>query len=191
MTVKAESFKSERYIKGGLGYCVNERWPYEPCPLHWPDYIEVELVLDGEGRHNLNGKEIELESGCLTVMRPTDFHSISIGRNFHLINLSINDRILPEEILSKLSVGDRLFFKLSPADTATIAGLLGLLNSEEHQSDQEEPQHGGQCHFDEFFHIKLFYNDYSCSRGKRQSFKVTKKNRISVNFITFALFAEV
>ena len=62
---------------------------------------------------------------------------------------------------------------------------------EEHQSDQEEPQHGGQCHFDEFFHIKLFYNDYSCSRGKRQSFKVTKKNRISVNFITFALFAEV
>ena len=138
MTVKAESFKSERYIKGGLGYCVKERWPYEPCPLHWHDYIEVELVLDGEGRQNLNGKEFELESGCLTVMRPTDFHSISIGRNFHLINLSINDRLLPEEILSKLSVGDHLFFKLSPADTATIAGLLGLLNAEEQES---EPDH--------------------------------------------------
>ncbi len=137
MTVKAESFKSERYIKGSLGLSIHERWPDFSSPLHWHDYIEVELVLDGKGRQTLNGEEDILTAGCLTVMRPTDFHDVSPDEGFHLINLSINDRLLPEEIISGLSTGKRLFFRLSPADTATVASLLGLLHAESEAADPD------------------------------------------------------
>lgn len=46
------------------------------CDIHWHDYYEVELLMDGEVRQNLNGAERVLDPRCLTLLSPYDFHRL-------------------------------------------------------------------------------------------------------------------
>ena len=130
MGYKAQSFKNKDYIKNELGVSVSERWPKNDCPLHWHEFVEVELVLDGRARQILNGKEQILQRGSLTVIRHTDFHEISPEEGFHLINLSIEDGWIGEEMLLGLADKKELYFTLSPDATATLGGLLALVGAE-------------------------------------------------------------
>lgn len=127
---KAFSYKSKDFLEKNCGLSVIEKWPSVYCPLHWHEFIEVELVLDGEGCQTRNGKDENLSAGSLTVLLPTDFHCVTPGKDLHLITLSIDDRLLSEEILAALMGEGDLFFTLSPEHTAEIAALLGLMNSE-------------------------------------------------------------
>ena len=51
------------------------------CDIHWHDYYEVELLLDGEVNQNLNGAESVLTPRCLTLLSPYDFHRLETQPN--------------------------------------------------------------------------------------------------------------
>ena len=52
------------------------RRDFQFCDIHWHDYYEVELLLEGEVRQNLNGAESVLNTRCLTLLSPYDFHRL-------------------------------------------------------------------------------------------------------------------
>ena len=54
--------------------------------IHWHDYLEIELIVDGTCINTQNGIEHHLKCGDVILCRPLDFHKIEFGKNLKLIN---------------------------------------------------------------------------------------------------------
>lgn len=125
-----EKMLSKDQIQKEIGVSASERFVDFFTPLHWHNFIELELVLSGRGEQILNGQQMELAKGCLSVLRLTDFHQVDPKENLHLLNLMVDDNLLSEEMLSKLTAGNTLFFKLSDEQTDTLEKLFRLCMAE-------------------------------------------------------------
>lgn len=71
-------------------------------PLHWHDFYEFELIVEGTGTQNINSIEVPLCPGALTVVAPTDFHRIepNTPQGLKILNLCIVPEELSEELVS-------------------------------------------------------------------------------------------
>ena len=84
-------------------------------PLHWHNYIEIELVMGGTAEHIHNGVFSTLKRGCVSVLRINDYHSIKNTQDLDVLNLSIKDTSISEKIVASLnSVEGNLAFDLNP-----------------------------------------------------------------------------
>lgn len=127
---KLSYYLSRDNIESAIGIETDIRCVSEPIGRHWHDFIEIELVTGGGGTQRINGKEMPLRRGSLTVMRPTDHHSVEPREALHLINISLDGRLLSEGFASGLIYGDIMFFDLSMEDTDGTERLLLLLHEE-------------------------------------------------------------
>lgn len=125
-----EKYLLKDQIKKKTGITVNERFVNELSRLHWHDFLELELVLSGSGEQILNGQKTELKRGCLSVIRLTDFHQVTPKNNLHLINLMVDDKILTEEMLTKITSENILFFNLEEGEAHAFEMLLRLCMAE-------------------------------------------------------------
>jgi AraC family transcriptional regulator, dual regulator of chb operon len=61
--------------------CTYAHWlysqPNEAPPLHDHTFYELFWVVEGVGRHLINGEECPLEAGTLVLVRPTDAHGFT------------------------------------------------------------------------------------------------------------------
>lgn len=64
----------------GERFWANKR-DFQYCDIHWHDYYEVELLMNGEVQQNLNGAESLLTPRCLTLLSPYDFHRLETDPN--------------------------------------------------------------------------------------------------------------
>lgn len=71
-------------------------------PLHWHNYFEIEYILEGEGKHILNGVTYDIKQGDAYILTPVDFHAIEAISKINLINISFEEYFLPEKTLSWL-----------------------------------------------------------------------------------------
>jgi AraC-like DNA-binding protein/mannose-6-phosphate isomerase-like protein (cupin superfamily) len=138
---------------------------------HWHDFIEIELVTGGVGRQTVNGKEVELKRGALTVMRPIDHHGVEPIRDLRLINLSLDGRLPSEQLLARLIYGDTLFFQLSEEDTDGIEKLLLLLHEE---NEREKPSKAYVNNLVECLLIRILRLSKSADFDPRPSSRITE-----------------
>lgn len=131
-----EKLLSKDQIRKEVGISASERLVDFHFPLHWHNFIELELILSGEGEQILNGQQLKLSRGCLSILRLTDFHQVNPKRDLHLLNLMVDDSFLSEEILGKLQADEILFLKLTEAETETIEKLFRLCMAE---NDSQNP----------------------------------------------------
>lgn len=117
-------------IKKKTGIAVSERFVNTSSQLHWHNFLELELVLSGSGEQILNGQKIKLKRGCLSVIRLTDFHQVIPKNNLHLINLMVDDKVLTEEMLTKITAGNILFFNLNEGESHVFEMLFRLCMAE-------------------------------------------------------------
>ena len=120
--------KNEIAKPTGIGSGIREM--SSPIGRHWHDFIEIELVTGGEGVQNVNGREVALRRGSLTVMRPIDHHSVTPTQNLRLINLAVDGKLPSDELLARLVYGDTLFFELDGADSDGMERLFLLIHEE-------------------------------------------------------------
>lgn len=66
--------------------------------LHWHDFYEMELVVEGSGTYFVNGTEYALKRGSVYFVTPVDFHRIE--GEFTLYNIAFNDTMLSEEVMN-------------------------------------------------------------------------------------------
>ena len=55
---------------------IEKRTIQKPFKLHCHDFLELEVILNGEGINILNGQEFLIYPGSFYLMTPADFHSV-------------------------------------------------------------------------------------------------------------------
>ncbi|MEE1047233.1 MAG: AraC family transcriptional regulator [Clostridia bacterium] len=96
-------------------YCRRQRFISKN--QHWHAYYEIELVVEGEGKHIINGHNYHETEGDIFLMRLTDFHGFSMKRESEHWVVEIPPALMPDEIaqLLVLAEGD-ILTHLSPED---------------------------------------------------------------------------
>ena len=68
-------------------YVYSETEYFRP---HYHDYYEIFILLDGNARHLVNGRDLALKTGNIVFIRPNDIHDyLCVDRNpFSMLNLT-------------------------------------------------------------------------------------------------------
>ena len=115
---------------------AEERDVNDEYPIHWHNYFEIELILDGGGTHTLNGTEHPISKGSAYILTPTDFHTLSTTDGTRLWNISFDEEMLSERRFCQLSsIGAPLCFQLDGETLDELSQIAGLISIESSQSD--------------------------------------------------------
>ncbi|MBQ8203804.1 MAG: AraC family transcriptional regulator [Clostridia bacterium] len=105
---------------------------------HWHTFFEIEIVTSGKGIHNLNGQQFEIKKGSIYLLGPTDFHGFYAPSSISMINISFDEEMLTDDILSFLiSSSPKKSYDLESGDYNRIIMAAKLL--------QHECEVGGSC----------------------------------------------
>ena len=121
--------QDEQCMKAGIG--VDYRETTAPFPLHWHDYLEVEMITEGSGEQILNGHRQTLRRGSISVLRLTDYHQITPMNRFKLIHLALDETILDTETLAALSTAVSLLYFTFDEDTFQTLEQICILCCQE------------------------------------------------------------
>ena len=125
-----EKYLFQDQYKKETGIAISERFITNCNPLHWHNFLELELILSGYGEQTLNGQKTQLKKGCLSVIRLTDFHQVTPKDELHLLNLMVDDKLLSQEMLTKITSENILFFDLKEEDSKVFEMLFRLCLAE-------------------------------------------------------------
>lgn len=115
-------------------------------PLHWHNFYEIELVIDGVGKHYINGEEHDWKTGEMHLLRLTDFHEIKLEGKGELHLIQILPSHLPEDILKIISLNrGNLITNLSQKNFSYANTLCLIL--------EDELSKGEKCNHDLVSHL--------------------------------------
>ena len=80
-----ELLKNRDYIKNSM-LSASKKHFLGDCEYHRHDFFEIELILDGDGRYEIDGVPYAARRGNLFVMNPTNIHEVK-DANLSLINV--------------------------------------------------------------------------------------------------------
>lgn len=96
-----------------------------PSTMHWHDFYELDIILSGDGRTFLNGKEYACRAGNIVFMTPADFHDYSC-REIEIFNIQFTQESADRELLRDLMRTSGRIGALSKAGQESIRQLVGL-----------------------------------------------------------------
>jgi len=67
----------ETFFQDGLLVTLSQQQVAQPFQLHWHEFYELTLVLQGTGVNTVNGERHLLNPGDAFLLTPTDFHTIA------------------------------------------------------------------------------------------------------------------
>lgn len=106
--------------------------------LHWHDFFELELLIEGEAYQTINGNTYHYLPGSCCLLSPSDYHSIEIVTPIEILNLSFNESMLSQEQLRKVVIDKSLLFhQFQRFDREIIEGLFHLCIKEFERSPQD------------------------------------------------------
>jgi len=74
-------------------------------PYHWHDYYELEIILDGEFKHEINHDCYIASSGHAHLLTYYDFHQITALTDISLIHIQFQSDLLNKKIIDYLNFG--------------------------------------------------------------------------------------
>ena len=96
--------------------------------VHVHEFFEIEMVLDGEGKHIVNDHEYELTRGSIYLLTPGTFHSLICTPELHLINIMFDEMVLSNLLIPELFIKiPNCFFELRGRDFDDMKMLAELL----------------------------------------------------------------
>lgn len=69
-------------------------------PLHFHDFYELEIPIEGEGYEIINQVKYDISKSRMFLFRPTDYHEIIATKPLKIINIAFTSSILEESILT-------------------------------------------------------------------------------------------
>lgn len=88
--------------KIGNRHIVVEKHISTDYPLHWHNYFEIEIIIDGTGSYVFNGTAYSISKGDAYLLTPVDFHKIEASSPVELINISFDEMWLSENMRTLL-----------------------------------------------------------------------------------------
>lgn len=110
--------------------------------VHWHNYFEVEIVLDGRSEHILNNKSYEISRGSACLFTFFDFHTIHPidGEYVTLLNFNFDFLALPENITNiLLNLQSAIICKFNEDELQEIISDVDIINRE--QTHIDDPIH--------------------------------------------------
>ena len=116
-------YTATRYITKGEHY-----------PLHWHDYFEFEMVVDGEGEHIYNNNRYALQRGCSYLMSYYDFHELYAKTDMTVIKVQFNELLLEKELNDYIFLSQNRFFcSFDEASAEKIISDFNVLLNEQNE----------------------------------------------------------
>jgi len=97
-----------------------------PCGVHFHDFYEIELILEGSGKTILNGKEYTVLPNMAVLLSPIDFHEYEPSPAFTMLNVQFGTHVLRD--LELPFSGFPICF-LDDGDAALLRETLELIGS--------------------------------------------------------------
>lgn len=94
MIEKIEHYTKENLIGQKRTFFARENKISQSYPLHFHDYYELEIILEGEGVMTLNGKDIYFSPNTVFFISPDDFHSYTLSDDATVLNVSFCEEML-------------------------------------------------------------------------------------------------
>lgn len=134
MTVRIRNTK-ELWLDPQTQISIVRRSIHRPTALHLHDYYELEIILSGTGRQDLNGSVYSLAPGTVYFLTPIDFHAVTPDGSLEILNVAFAENLLSSEMQSLfINRREDLIFS-SPADARSMAMLVEQLAQECEKSD--------------------------------------------------------
>lgn len=134
---RIEIVEMGRYLLDSENFFLeyNEAEVYISPHLH--RFIEIELITEGSGYEEIDGRIYEIEKGDITIMLPDEVHSFVSRNNDSLIitSIKVSPYYLPENVSNFVS---SVLLKGLPADEyALICQLCSKLHSIQQGKDRQ------------------------------------------------------
>ncbi len=119
------------YLRDDKEVRVNTRRVKDRFLLHCHDFFEVEIILEGQGTHILNGKEYPLSAGSAYLVKPTDIHEIIAVGELAICNIVFKESLLSDTMtLALLHLDSQNLLSLAPKDFESMVIAARLLENE-------------------------------------------------------------
>lgn len=69
-------------------------------PLHFHDFYELEIPIEGEGYEIINQVRYDISTSRMFLFRPTDYHEIIATKPLKILNIAFTSSVLDESILT-------------------------------------------------------------------------------------------
>ncbi len=117
--------------KTGHNHILVKKSSCQSYRQHWHDYFEIEIVVNGTGKHYLNGKEYPISVGDAYLLTPVDFHKIIADGTLEFVNVSFDATWLSEKIQYFLFSPECVkTHRFDPSETESFISASELLKSE-------------------------------------------------------------
>lgn len=117
-----------RYIGKHKNFYASRRYANaESYPMHRHEYFEIEIVLSGSGKQNLNGEIYDLKRGSVYFLTNTDFHEIIISEPLLNYNISMDMLSVSPEFMKKSLSSTQRVFAPPPDEFKRLCLLAELL----------------------------------------------------------------
>lgn len=101
--------------------------------MHFHNFYELDIITDGEGTSNLNGKDIKFKKNTAFFLTTKDFHDIIPDTNLEITNLQFSTEAMESCFGTIPPKGGYTFFD---DDTAQdVVQICGMLAKENRKSD--------------------------------------------------------
>lgn len=99
------------------------------CKMHFHNFYEIDIITEGEGTSNLNGKDIKFKKNTAFFLTPKDFHDIIPDTNLKITNLQFSTEAINSCFGTIHPKGGYVFFDDDTAqDAVCICSLLAKEN---------------------------------------------------------------
>lgn len=113
-------FSTRKYPKGKI------------TPIHWHNYLELEIIKEGSARHIVTNGTYEISKGSAYIMTGSDFHSLVATTDFTILNLAITRGVIDEKLEKSLTNSIGKFHCV--LDSEHFAYLINLFETAEKET---------------------------------------------------------
>lgn len=125
-------FSSDDNLKDNLQMSVefrrNEKISFE---IHKHQYIEIELVLNGNCKNIINGVEYNFKRGDVCLMLPSDTHAVFGEEPVDYVNISFGENMLKGSTFNAIALKDsNIVTSLTEEEITTAENIVKAMISE-------------------------------------------------------------
>ncbi len=108
--------------------------------LHWHDYYEFEVLVNGRGQNYINGRTYDIESGSCYFLSSNDVHKLDVRQNesCDLITVQFLDGFVGDGYINKILNSSDCAVKLDEKDLMAMVDIFEIIDRET-QSGNENP----------------------------------------------------
>lgn len=129
--MKYKNFTYKDHINKERHITVHKKKFSGDTGIHFHEFFEIEIAIEGNGSCMLNGNEYTMKRGRGYILTPADFHYLKGIENLTLYNIMFDESIVSKELLVRLfeNENDR-YFSFCEEEMKEISFLCEMLIKE-------------------------------------------------------------